>query len=158
MNHPLGHVLDTAIVAVQSITVAAAALLLNSPQPGDAEVVANTLELQFLLLPLIGSAFVSGGLIMLNPNPETRQVIIGRGIFALFFGVLIPQVLGLVVPSVKELSMKPAVLVLAGGVVAGFVFVVSKPFVVRLFEKSGGMAKRLADKVEGKISPPSEGG
>lgn len=152
MNQHLTHVLDSVVIGVTALaTMASSVILDNSTQ--DA---ASRMELQLLLLPLIGALCVSGGLIMLNPNPESRTTTIGRGIFALFFGVLGPQVLSLFHPSLAEMSVKPVFLLIVGGLTSGLVFVLSKPFTTEFYHRAGGIAKREADKLEKKYSPPSD--
>lgn len=141
------HVLDTAVVAVTTIISASVPLLLadaSSPATG---------ELQLLLLPLIGALIVSGGMIMLNPQPETRRIVMGRGIFALFIGTLAPQLMGMVHPSLASLSLKPAVLLMAGGVVSGMAYVLSRPFVSRLYERAAAVAQREVERIEQQLSP-----
>lgn len=113
-------------------------------------------ELQLFLLPFIGSLIISGGLIMLSPNPEERRVVIGRGIFALFFGVLVPQILGMFHPALAALSVKPVFLVLFGGLTAALAYVISKPFTRELYARSDGIAKQGADKLQKKYLPPQD--
>ncbi len=147
------HCVDVIIVGVSAAATALSSVMLAQ---APADTAAQAIELQLLLLPLIGSLLVSGGMIMLNPNPETRRVTIGRGIFALFFGVLVPQVIGLFHPSLHEVAVKPAVLILAGGCISGLVYVVSKPFTRELYARAEKHAKRAADELEKKL--PGGGG
>ena len=136
---------DVIVVGISTLTAAlSSAVLAQAP----ADSAAQSLELQLLLLPLIGSLIISGGMIMLNPNPETRRVTIGRAVFALFFGVLTPQVIGLFHPGLHAVTLKPAVLVLAGGCISGLVYVLSKPFTRELYERAEGHAKKAADALE----------
>lgn len=144
-------ILETLIVGGATVLTAAASLIL---QTGAS--VKDQIELQIFLLPLIGAVFVSGGFVMLNPNPETRRITIGRGIFALFFGVLVPQLVGIVYPSAAELAAKPVVLVLVGGIVAGLAFVLSRPFTRGMYERADRVAKTQLDKLEQKHFPGVE--
>jgi Na+/phosphate symporter len=139
------HAVDVIVVGISTLTAALSSALLAQSPAGS---VAQSIELQLLLLPLIGSLIISGGMIMLNPNPETRRVTIGRAMFALFFGVMVPQVVGLLHPSLNEVAVKPAVLVLAGGVISGLVYVLSKPFTRELYQRAEGHAKKAADALE----------
>ena len=139
------HAVDVIVVGISTLTAALSSALLAQAPAGS---VAQSIELQLLLLPLIGSLIISGGMIMLNPNPETRRVTIGRAMFALFFGVMVPQVVGLLHPSLNEVAVKPAVLVLAGGVISGMVYVLSKPFTRELYQRAEGHAKKAADVLE----------
>lgn len=141
--------LDASILTITTAVTAASGVILNDP----AAAAVNRAELQLLLLPLIGSMIVSGGLIMMNPTAEGRNITIGRGIFALFFGVLGPQIIGLLHPSLATLSLKPVVLVMFGGLIAGLVFVLSRPFSNELYKRAGLIAKREADRLEKRYSP-----
>lgn len=146
--NPLHHILDTVIVGVTLLTSAATAVLVN-----DAPT-AERLELQLLLLPFIGSLCVSGGMIMLNPQPETRRIVIGRGIIALFCGVIGPQLIGLIHPSLASIGLKPIAALAAGGLIAGLAYVLSKPFFAELYQRADQIAKREADRLENRLSPP----
>ena len=139
------HCVDVIVVGISTLTAALSTAVLAQAPAGS---VAQSIELQLLLLPLIGSLIVSGGMIMLNPNPETRRVTIGRAVFAPFFGVMAPQVIGLFHPSLQTVVVKPAVLVLVGGVISGAVYVLSKPFTRELYARAEGHAKKAADALE----------
>jgi Na+/phosphate symporter len=139
------HCVDVLVVSISTATAALSSAMLATAPAGTA---AQSIELQLLLLPLIGSLIISGGMIMLNPSPETRRVTIGRAVFALFFGVMVPQIIGLFHPSLHEVAVKPAVLVLAGGCISGLVYVLSKPFTRELYERAEGHAKKAADALE----------
>lgn len=139
------HCVDVLVVGITTLAATlSSAMLATVPAASEAQ----SIELQLLLLPLIGSLIISGGMIMLNPNPETRRVTIGRAVFALFFGVMVPQVIGLFHPGLHEVAVKPAVLVLAGGVISGLVYVLSKPFTRELYQRAEGHAKKAADALE----------
>ncbi|MCG3206307.1 MAG: hypothetical protein KCHDKBKB_03041 [Elusimicrobia bacterium] len=149
MQNQLHHVLDTVILGVTTSITALGGLLLASTSPGDP----NTIELLLFVLPLIGSLIVSGGLIMLNPTPETRRIVIGRGIIALFGGVLAPQVLAMMHPSLAAVAVKPVLLCSVGGLSSAIFFVLSKPFVAQLYKRSEGIAAREAERLEHRFSP-----
>lgn len=139
------HCVDVIVIGGSTLVTTLSSVLLAQAPAGS---VAQSLELQLLLLPLIGSLIISGGMIMLNPKPETRRVTIGRAVFALFFGVMVPQVVGLLHPSLHEVAVRPAVLVLAGGCISGLVYVLSKPFTRELYERAEGHAKKTVDALE----------
>lgn len=148
--HPTHHVLDTVILTASAVATAVTSLALQDVHDPSAAA-----ELQLFLLPFLGALILSGGIIMLNPQPETRRITIGRSIIAIFFGVLMPQVLGMFHPALATLSLKPVILVLAGGVFATLAYVLSRPFTAELYARAGGIAKREADKLEAKYSPPT---
>jgi len=153
--HHIAHVLDSVIVGSTVLVSGISAVLLAQAPVSVAQDMA---ELRLLLLPLIGSLVVSGGFIMLNPNPETRRITIGRGIFALFFGVLLPQIIGEFHPALQTLALKPVVLVLTGGMIAGVAYVLSKPFTRGMYERADRATQKLQDQMEKKYFPGVEKG
>ena len=152
MQHQLHHVLDTVILAVTTSATALGGLVLASAGTSDP----HNLELQLFVLPLIGSLIVSGGLIMLNPTTETRRIVIGRGIIALFGGILAPQLLAMMHPSLAAVAVKPVLLCSVGGIASALAFVLSKPFVAQLYKRSEGIAEREAQKLEERFSPEAK--
>ena len=147
MQHQLAHCLDTAVVAA-GVTAAAASNLMLEPSSED---------LRLLLLPLVGSMMLTGGVIMLNPNPDTRRITIGRAMVALFFGTLGPQVLAEFHPSLTSVALKPVFLLLLGGIIAGLTYILSKPFTAHLYKRADGASKSLVDKLETYVpKPPKE--
>lgn len=151
MQHHIPHAIDSIVIAGTAIATAAGSVILGQSASSE-----QSAELQLLLLPLIGSMVVSGAFIMLNPQPETRRIVIGRAMIALFCGVLAPQILGLFHPSLATLSVKPVFLILSGGLTAGLAYVLSKPFTSQLYARADSIAKREAERLEKRFSPPSE--
>ena len=138
--------MDALISHFATISLAAAsAILLDVPLDHRME---DAIELRLLLIPLIGALIASGGFIMLNPNPETRRIVIGRAMFAVFSGVAAPQVLSAVHPSLAALSSKPMPLLMAGGIIAGITYVLSKPFATGFYNRSERIAARELDRLE----------
>lgn len=146
------YILDTCILGITTIVTVASSVVLNEVTTDTAE----RLELQLLLLPLIGSLCVSGGLIMLNPQPETRRIVIGRGIIALFCGVIGPQLVGLAHPSLAAVGVKPIAALASGGLIAGLAYVMSKPLFGQFYHRAESIAKREADRIEARFSPKVE--
>lgn len=149
MPHRIHHVLETVLTAGASIMLASSATLLTTENTSTPE----QNELKLFLLPFLGSVCVASFMILMNPNPDTRRITIGRAGFGLFFGVLIPQIIGMFHPGLLELSLRPAVLVLTGGVISGVVYVLSKPFTAGMYERAEGVAKRELDRLEEKHFP-----
>lgn len=144
--HPI---LDTVVVTTLGTVTAASAVLL-----ADGSQTQLDFEMRLLLIPLIGSMFVSGGLILLNPQPETRRIVIGRAMLALLAGVCLPQVLSWIHPSLAGLAVKPFALLLGGGICSGLVYILSKPFTLALYKRAeGDVAERLANQVVDKFLP-----
>lgn len=140
------HIVDGAIFAITSVTTILSGLLLSTAEREQ------VLELQLFLLPFIGSMIVSGGMIMLNPMPETRKIVIGRSIFALFTGVLMPQLVAGLHPWLTDITIKPALLVLVGGLISGIAYVLSKPFTAELYSRSAHIAEKKAEQLEKTIT------
>lgn len=146
------HIIDTAVLSVTTIaTLAASSALENATVLQHA---AEYGELRLFLMPFIGSMIVSGGFILLNPEAETRRITIGRSVFALFIGVLMPQVVAAVHPALGGLVTNPAILTLVGGGISGLAYVLSKPFVSGLYKRATPIANRELDRLEQHYSPP----
>lgn len=147
MSHPIHCISDVLITHFAMLAAGAASLLLEG---ASGPVAADEIEMRIVLLPLMGATFVSGALIMLNPQPETRRIVIGRAILALFFGVVVPQLLGAINPWFLQFAKKPMPLLFAGGLIAGITYIMSKPFTRELYRRAEGKAKELVDKLEEK--------
>lgn len=131
-------------------TAASSELMITEAARSDVE------ELRMLLLPLIGSLIMSGGMIMLNPSPETRQVTIGRAIIALFLGAAMPQVLALVHPKMAGVVNHPVLLLVAGGLISSLVFILAKPFVQGFYRRSQRIAEEQLEHLERRYLPRDE--
>lgn len=143
------HVLDTVIVTGAAAVTTISTLILASADQ------VTTMDLQLLLLPMLGGVLVGGAFIMLNPAPDTRTITIGRSILGLFFGTLAPQAIALFHPALSELAVKPVVLLLFGGVATALAYVLSKPFTREMYLRADRVAKAQADKLEEKYSKES---
>lgn len=143
MPHRLYHVLESVLGLVTLLaTTASSELMISEAASGDVD------ELRLLLLPLIGSLIMSGGMIMLNPSPETRQVTIGRAIIALFLGASMPQVLALVHPRLAGMVDHPVLLLVSGGMISSLIFILSRPFVQGFYRRSKRIAEQRLDQLE----------
>lgn len=131
-------------------TAASSELMITEAARSDVE------ELRMLLLPLIGSLIMSGGMIMLNPSPETRQVTIGRAIIALFLGASMPQVLALVHPRLAGMVDHPVLLLVAGGMISSLIFILSRPFVQGFYRRSQRIAEQQLEQIERRYLPRDE--
>lgn len=141
------HILDTAVVVVTALATAGSTLII-----GASETTEQLAELKLLLLPFLGALVMSGGIIMLNPEVETRRIVIGRSIIALFCAVLGPQLIGLIHPSLATLGVKPIAAIALGGSIWAAVYIISKPFCGELYKRADGIAKRQADMLEAKYT------
>ncbi len=153
MNPHFSSVLDSCIIVATAAITAASTLVLTTTEAAHP---AQLAELYLLLLPFLGALVLSGGMIMLNPNPEARRIVIGRSIIALFFGVTLPQIVGMFHPSLAALSLKPIVLILIGGLSAALAYVMSKPFTSEMYQRADAIARREAAKLEKKFSGKDE--
>ena len=131
-------------------TAASSEIMITEAARSDVE------EMRMLLLPLIGSLIMSGGMIMLNPSPETRQVTIGRAIIALFLGASMPQVLALVHPRLAGMVDHPVLLLVAGGMISSLIFILSRPFVQGFYRRSQRIAEQQLEQIERRYLPRDE--
>jgi len=143
MPHRIAPFIDSVVATfVVSITSILTLLMTISTNAPDAE------ELKLLLIPLIGSMIVSGGAVMLNPTLEDRKVVIGRSVVALFFGAITPQCVAIVLPSYAPLLSHAVILFGGGGVAAGFVYILSRPFFEGAYRRSRATADYILRKGE----------
>lgn len=112
-------------------------------------------ELRLLVLPLIGSVILSFAMILLNPKTEVRRIVVGRSMFALFFGASLPSVIGLFHPSLRDVLVHPTLLLLSGGSISGLVYVLSWPVVKKFYARSDTMADTVLLRIESKLKGPS---
>lgn len=103
------------------------------------------IEMRLLLLPLIGASLLGWATIMMNPQKETRNLTIGRSIFALFIGTLMPSFAALFHRDIQTLVYQPVLLLLVGGTTSMVVYILSKYFVRHLYERAERDAVKLAD-------------
>lgn len=147
MPHRLSHHLLEAVIWV--VTTATTAIV---PVLAETVPVEQTIEMRLLLIPLVGAMIIAGGMIMLNPKPETKRIVVGRALFALFFGTLLPQLVSYFVPVLKDVALKPAFLLALGGCVAGVAYVLSKPFCGRLYQRADHIADQQVKRLEETIT------
>lgn len=146
MPNRIFHTLDTCIAIITTTVTAISAWLLSAPATtGGVD------ELQLLLVPLIGSLIASGGMIMLNPCPETRKIVIGRAVFALLFGSATPHATALVFSWAEPMTSHPVLLLVAGAVSSMVFYAISKPFTAKLYARSETIANMAERKLERKL-------
>lgn len=150
MPHRICHILDSTIVtSIVAVATGTGVLLTTDPSSQQD-------EMRLLLLPLIGAMIASGAMIMLNPQPETRRIVIGRSMLALFFGTVGPSLLSMVHPGMANLALRPAALLALGCIFSTLAYVLSKPFTRELYARADRVAKTEADRLEQKYAPPLE--
>ena len=156
MTSHIPHALDSLVVAITSITVAASSVILTEAPQSTVE----RLDLMVLLLPLIGAMIVSGGLIMLNPQTETRKITIGRAIFSLLGGSLAPSLVAMFMPSLAAYNVKPVFLLAVGALISGIFFILIRSVTEQAFGRAQRVAKELVDRAEARIpgmdKPPAD--
>lgn len=141
--YPMFSGVDTVVTTVMVASTSAATLLATSP--------ASSEELRLLLVPLIGAMIASGGMIMLNPKPETRKIVVGRSLIALFLATISPQIFALWFTSTAVFLSHPVVLLGVGGVGAMVYYACSLPFCTGLYSRSAAFSKAAIDKAEGTL-------
>lgn len=137
-------VLDTVVSTVVLIATATTTLLLTVP-PAAAE------ELQLLLLPLLGALLPTAAMILLNPKPETRSIVIGRAAFSFFVATISPQIIAIKFTSMADFLSHPVVQVGAGGLIAAVCYALSQPFCAGLYRRSEALSNIAIQRAEGAL-------
>jgi hypothetical protein len=145
MNHPVCQISDIIAVFVTVVTATAAPLVLAA---------APNSELLLLLLPLLGSLLMTGSAILLNPEIETRKIVVGRSIIALLFGVAGPHIIAMFLKSFDPTAITPVILVLVGAMVAFASYILSRPFFDQAYSRAESIAKSTADEIERRAGIP----
>lgn len=138
-HHGHGVVTEIAMLAT-IITTAISAYLLD---------VSTNSELAALLLPLIGSMLGSVGWFALNPEPETRKIIVGRCIFSLVGGTLSPAIIVYSYSGLTSFFSHAAPMLMAGAVMSGAFYLLSVPVTLRAYKNQkalGNLAVQAAAK------------
>jgi hypothetical protein len=139
MNHPACHLADVAVVFLTLISAAISPIIIAA---------APNSEVMLLLLPMLGAMLASGAGLLLNPEPETRRIVIGRSIIALVFGVAGPQIIGELWPKFDATTIRPVFLVIGGFLTAGLAYLLSRPIFAQGYARAKAIAKIAADAVE----------
>lgn len=148
MPHRLMHPLsEIALTGFSLLAAASSGLLMADTAPP-----AQQFALQWFLLPLLGALCAAVCAMLLNPSPEARKIVLARSIFGVVMGCGIPKIISLFHPALKELSLDPAITFLSGFLVCMLAYVVSRPFVEKLYDRSGAIANELEQHVEQRIS------
>ena len=151
MHYRFFHVLDACVGVVTTVVTALSVWALSL---GDLDTGAD--ELRLLLVPLIGSLIASGGMIMLNPKPETRRIVIGRSVFALLGGAATPHAAAITMKWVEPMAHHPVLLLLAGAGCSIVFYAVSRPFTAKLDSRSADIAEAAEREMERRIGIPPE--
>lgn len=146
MHNRFFHVLDACVGVITTVVAALSAWLLSI---ADIETGAD--ELRLLLVPLIGALIASGGMIMLNPQPETRRIVIGRSVFALLGGAASPHAAAITLKWVEPMAHHPVLLLLAGAGCSIIFYAVSRPFTAKLYSRSADIAEATLRETERRI-------
>jgi len=141
--HPISEIASIGFTLMTYI--ASGLILAEAPAP-------QQFALQWFLLPLLGALAASVAAIFLNPAPEARKTVLARSICGVVVGTAVPKVVSLIHPAIRELALDPAMAFLAGFGFGVLGYVLSKPFMVRLYERSGDIASDLEAIAEKKIT------
>lgn len=141
--HPISEI---AFYGFSLIGVVISPLLLADAPP------AQQFALQWLLLPLLGALLSSVCAMLLNPHPEARKVVLGRCILGVMIGTALPKVATLLHPAIREWSLDPAFACLAGFSVCLIAYVCARPFVEKLFARSGSFVDKGLDAAEDRFT------
>lgn len=135
--NPVCHIPDILAVFATVITATVAPLIVADAEPNS--------KLLLLLLPLLGSLIMTGAAILLNPEPETRRIVIGRSIIAVLFGVAAPQILAMFWGKFNPKVIEPVLLVIVGSIFAFVAYIGSRPFFNEAYKRSAMLARMAQD-------------
>lgn len=150
MHDRLFHAVDTLMGAIATITVSsvAAVTTTRSYDPDD--------QLFQTLLPLVGVVLVAAGAVLLNPQVEKRNIVMGRAFIASFFGLISPSITIAIAPNVLpdimfwvvDVMKFPVALIGMGGVATGISYILSRPFFARAYERADAIAIEQLRRIE----------
>jgi hypothetical protein len=151
MHDRLFHVCDALAVVIGATVTTAATAVMGVVRPYNPED-----QLWQTLLPLIGATLTSLGAVLLNPQSETRKIVMGRAAFGFFAGIVSPSLFIAILPNVipeswlwmVEVLRWPGALILVGGVVSYTFYVLSRPFCARAYERADAIAKAQVKRLE----------
>lgn len=108
--------------------------------------------LEWFILPLMGALCSSVCAMLLNPRVEARKQVFARAIFGVVMGTALPKAASVIYPPIKSLSLDPAIAFLAGFFVCMFFYIVSRPFIEKLYGRADDMGEHMAEQVEQKLT------
>lgn len=109
---------------------------------------ADYAELKSLLVPLMGGVFICWGVILLNPEQETRRIVVGRALIGICLGCPAPQIAGYIYPAIQPFLSHAIVLMPVGGLATGVFYILSKPFFARAYYRSQFVAAAIVARGE----------
>lgn len=140
------HIMDT-LSALSVALLAGASNILLAMEASTNEVT----DLRILLIPFMGAVVVSFACILLNPQKETRSITVGRALIALFVATSMPSAIGVFFESTKWMMDSPKILLPAGGILAFFAYILSRPFFTRAYERADAIARHELRQLERRI-------
>lgn len=150
----LPYAMETMFTTVLSVAVAASiTLLAQTPVISEPDAMHSVIEMRLIMVPLIGGILTMLGAVFLNPSVETAQIKVGRACFGVFVGILSPQLFGWFHPGLKEIGTNPFMLLSIGGVSALVGFIMSRPAVHWLYNRSPKIVDRALSKAEDRYIP-----
>jgi len=154
MPHRFLPIIDTLMSTVMALIASSSTLILA--QSAAVEGPSKIDSIFLLLLPLIGALLVSIGVINLNPKQEEREKIIGRSTIAVFFSAVGPSSIALLHPSLKIITEFPVLLLLAGGLIFGLIYILSRPIVEKIYNRSSSIAENAINAAQYKFFTKSK--
>lgn len=149
MPHRFLEVCDSIIIGVIT-TCAAIATRILAVESATGQVD----ELRILMVPMIGSLIATGGMMIFQLGKETRNVVIGRAMLALFFGTAFIPVMAVIFPSMAELLNRPLILLVGGALMSMVFYALAYPFSRGLFNRSDNIADKILDEAEHRSGVP----
>lgn len=138
--HPLSEI---ALIGLGIISIPSSYVLLATTDAPEWQRYA----LEWFILPLMGALCSSVCAMLLNPRAEARKQVFARAIFGVVMGTALPKAASIIYPPIKTLSLDPAIAFLAGFFVCMFSYIVSRPFIEKLYGQADDVGNHLAERV-----------
>jgi gas vesicle protein len=141
--HASAHWVESVAVGTVTVLTSVATLALMESHPWGFDE-----ELKLTLIPFIGSTVVVLSAFYLNPEVETRRIVCGRSLIALFVGSISPQVIAIIFPTTASFIAHPIISLGLGGVCGAIAYILSRPLFAGMYKRSKETASKILDKAE----------
>lgn len=141
--HANTHPVETTAVGIVTIMTSISTLALADFAPWGFDE-----ELKLTLIPFIGSTIVVLAAFYLNPETETRRIVCGRSLIALFVGSIGPQTISILASSTAQFIAHPIIALGLGGICGAVGYILSKPLFSGAYRRSKEAANKILDQAE----------
>lgn len=141
--HASTHAIEHNVVGVATLITSVATLALADLAPWGFDD-----ELKLTLIPFIGSMIVVLAAFYLNPEIETRRIVCGRSLIALFVGSIGPQGIAIIFSTTATFIAHPIISLGFGGACGALAYILSRPLFAGMYKRSRETANKILDKAE----------